>query len=50
MDTEGVQEGKEMKTPSCKVIAHWIGKVHWTLIAETCKNAWKKEGYEWVIN
>jgi hypothetical protein len=49
VDMEGVQQGKEMKTPSREVIANWVGEAYWTLNEETCKNAWKKKGYEWKI-
>ncbi len=38
-----------MKTPSREVIANWVGEAYWMLNEETCKNAWKKKGYEWKI-
>ena len=49
VDTEGVQKGEEMKTPSRELIANWVGEAYWTLNEKTCQNAWKKKGYEWKI-
>ena len=49
VDTEGVKRGKEMKTPLREDIANWVGEAYWTINTETCKNAWRKRGYEWKL-
>ncbi len=48
-DTEGIGEGREMKTPSRELISSWVGEAYWTLKTKTCENAWKKKGYEWKM-
>ena len=49
VDTEGVRQGKEMKTPLREDIANWVGEAYWTINTEACKNAWRKRGYEWKL-
>ena len=49
VDTEGIGEGREMKTPSRELISSWVGEAYWTLKTKTCENAWKKKGYEWKM-
>ena len=48
-DTEGIREGRDMKSPSLKLILSWVGEAYWTLNTIMCKNAWKKKGYKWNI-
>ena len=44
------ENGGEVATPSREMIATWVSEVYWMIDQEVCKNAWKKEGFEWVIN
>ena len=48
-DTVG-ENGWDAVTPSCKMIATWVSEVYWTIDQKICKNAWKKEGSEWVVD
>ena len=49
VDTEGVGEGKAMKTSSCELISSWVGEAYWMLNTQMCKNAWRKKGYKWKL-
>ena len=40
----------DVATPSRKMIATWVSEVYWMIDQEICKSAWKKDGYEWVVN
>ena len=48
-DAEGVQNGNSMSTPPRELIATWIVEAYWTLKTETCKKAWTKKGFEWIV-
>ena len=44
------ENGWDVATPSREMIATWVSEVYWTIDQKICKNAWKKEGYEWVVD
>ncbi len=49
IDSEGVQNGNAMATPHHELIVTWLVKVYWTLKMDTCKKAWAKKGFEWIL-
>jgi len=49
LDSEGVQKGNALATPSHELIAMWVIEAYWTLKTEICKREWKNEGFEWVV-
>ncbi len=50
VDTENMKDVAEIPTPTCELVASWLVKCYWMLDNQKCKNAWKKKGFEWVIN
>ena len=38
------------RDPTSELVVSWAVKCYWMLDNEKCKNAWKKKGFEWVIN
>ena len=44
------ENGGEVATPSREMIATWVLEVYWMIDQKDAKNAWKKEGFEWVVN
>ena len=42
--------GGQILIPACELIANWGVKVYWMMDEEKCKNAWRKQGFEWVCN
>ena len=40
----------QIQTPSCELIANWVVEVYWMLDEEKCKNAWRKKGFEWIVD
>ena len=44
------ENGWDVATPSREMIATWVSEVYWTIDQKICKNAWKKKGYEWVVD
>lgn len=39
-----------IETPSRELIANWVVEAYWMLDEEKCKNAWRKKGFEWIID
>ena len=50
MDVKGALVGRDVITPSREVIANWVVDAYWLLTKKTCQNAWKKKGFEWVVD
>ena len=48
-DGDGV-EGGVAKTPSRQLVAQWVLGTYKMISEETGRNAWRKKGFEWVIN
>jgi hypothetical protein len=46
-DGAGVVNGIA-KEPPLKHVAEWLLEAYTTMLEEIVRNAWKKEGYEWV--
>ena len=40
----------QIQTPSRELIANWVVEVYWMLDEEKCKNAWRKMGFEWIVD
>ena len=52
LETEVVENDGvfQIQTPSHKLIANWEAEVYWMSDKEKCKNAWRKKGFEWVVD
>ena len=52
METEVVENDGvfQIQTPICELIANWVVEVYWMLDKEKCKNAWRKKGFDWVVD
>jgi hypothetical protein len=50
MINEGGVEGGITKTPTRRQVAEWIVGSYRNISKQTAQNAWKKRGYQWVID
>ena len=47
MEGDGIVDGVA-KEPSCKMMVEWVLQVYESIPEAIGRNAWKKQGYEWV--
>lgn len=46
----GGVDGGIAKTPTRRQVAEWIVGSYKNISKQTVRNAWKKEGYQWIVD
>ena len=50
VDTENLKDAAEIPIPTHELVGSWAVECYCMLDNKKYKNAWKKKGFQWVIN